>query len=65
MKNNKALSIAILLAAVADSTPGQNVRVVAIDLIKALERKELRKASFITVRSGNSCMTNLETDYKL
>ena len=35
MKNNKALSIAILLEAVAGSASGQEVSVVAIDLITA------------------------------
>lgn len=40
MKNNKDLSIAILLVAVAGSAPGQEVRVVAIDLITALGRKD-------------------------
>lgn len=55
MKNNKALSIAILLETVAGSDPGQEVRVVAIDLITALGRKGGRKASFIAVRLGTSC----------
>lgn len=39
MKNNKALSNAIFIVAVAGSAPGQEVRVVAIDLITALGRK--------------------------
>lgn len=39
MTNNKALSIAIFLVAVAASAPGQEARIVAIDLITALGRK--------------------------
>lgn len=39
MTNNKALSIAILLEAVAGSAPGQEASIVGIDLIIALGRK--------------------------
>jgi hypothetical protein len=37
--NNKALSIAVLLEAVAGSAPGQEGSIVGIDLIIALGRK--------------------------
>lgn len=37
MENNKALSIAILLVTVAGSASGQEVSLVAIDLIKLCE----------------------------
>lgn len=40
MKNNKAFNIAVLLVAVSDSAPGQEVRVVVINLITVLGRKE-------------------------
>ena len=43
MKNNKALSIAILLEAVAGSASGQEVSVVAIDLITAWGRRGREK----------------------
>lgn len=55
MTNNKALSIAVLLEAVAGSAPGQEGSIVGIDLIIALGRKRGRKAFCTAVRLGTSC----------
>lgn len=65
MKNNKALSIAILLVAVTDSAPGQEVRVVAIDLITALGRKEGGKLLVLLLDKEPVSVTNLEPEYKI
>lgn len=64
MKNNKALSIAILLVAVAGAAPGHEVRVVAVDLITVLGRKEGGKFLIPLLDYEPVAMTILETENK-
>lgn len=63
MKNNKALSIAILLEAVAGSASGQKVSVVAIDLITAWGRRGREKLIVLLLDEELVSLANLEPEY--
>ena len=63
MKNNKALSIAILLEAVAGSASGQEVSVVAIDLITAWGWRGREKLIVLLLDEELVSLANLEPQY--